>query len=194
MLSSLLFAACATMPARQKALNQNLSWAQRQQQLATITAWQIKGSIGGHTPRQGFSANVVWRQRQDKRYQITIFGPLGVGMTRLDGNASAVTLTNANNQTFSASKPEQLIQQQLGWSLPVSNLYYWIRGLPAPGNVEISKFDAYHHLIELKQQGWQINYRQYAGVDGKVDLPVKLSMRYGDLDLRLVISQWLINH
>lgn len=53
------------------------------------------------------------------------------------------------------------------------------------------KFDAYHHLTQLKQSGWTIRYLRYTGVKN-TDLPSKIFLTYPKLSLRIVVSQWQI--
>ncbi len=130
---------------------------------------------------------MVWQQ-QKRDYQVSLFGPFGVGRTTLNGTPTALTLLAAGKE-YKAQTPERLMQQVLGWQLPVTNLYFWVRGLPAPNSPASTTFDAYHHLIELKQQGWQIQYERYTAIQG-IDLPSKLRLKSGQLQVKLVISSW----
>jgi outer membrane lipoprotein LolB len=191
-----LLAACATRPAKNGALNQHLSWQQRQQQLAALKNWRISGEIGGQITQQqktkAFSASVVWQQQGDA-YHISIFGPLGADMTQLQGNATQAVLTTSKHQKIAGQNPEQLLETELGWSLPVSNLYYWVRGIPAPNAPSTPSFDHYHHLSTLTQQGWQIQYLRYTAVGHHYDLPSKIFISRPNLKLRLIISQWQLN-
>ena len=181
------------MPAQQKALNQDLSWQTRQQQLHKVTHWQLNGAIAIKTPRQGQTASIVWQQYQAQHYQIDLFGPLGVGHLILKGNTGQVTL-NTNGQQYQSATAEELMQKILGWHVPVSNLYFWIRGLPAPHLKSHLSFDMYHHLAILRQQGWQIHYRQYTAING-IDLPSKLILQQQNMIIKFIISHWqLINN
>ena len=85
------------------------------------------------------------------------------------------------------------MQQVLGWQLPVTNLYFWVRGLPAPNSSASTTFDPYHHLIELEQQGWQIQYERYTAIQG-IDLPSKLRLKRGQLQVKIVISSWKLSN
>ena len=82
------------------------------------------------------------------------------------------------------------MQQQLGWRLPLSNLFYWMRGLPAPGNYQ-ADFDRYGHLTLLSQMGWQVHYANYVSV-GSVDLPQILELTQAELYVKIVIKRWKI--
>ncbi len=186
-LSSLL-AACVTMPAREIAYNKNLTWSQRQTQLSKIKNWTLQGAVAIRLPKKALSANLNWKQ-QNQHYTLHLFGPLGIGAVNVTGKPGSFVLKNAQNQTFKAKSPEQLIQQELGWTLPVSSLYFWIRGLPSPKTKSTKQFDRYHHITKLNQNGWQINYLKYTGIHG-IDLPSKIFMLNPNLSLKIVISRW----
>lgn len=183
-------AACATMPASQKAYNQKMPWKARSNQLTKIKKWTVKGAVAIKLPNQAESAYLNWQQH-NKNYTLHLFGPLGMGAVNITGKPGNFILKNAEGQTFKAKSPESLIQQEMGWTLPVSNLYYWVRGLPAPGVKANKQFDTYNHLIKLNQAGWQINYLQYTGING-VDLPSKLTLKNPTLLLKIVINRWQI--
>jgi outer membrane lipoprotein LolB len=187
-LISCLLEACATLPAPQQPYNQSLNWTARQKQLGKITTWNIKGAVAIRSPQKNFSATMNWKQRRSN-YQISLFGPLGIGAVNISGRSGKVTLQTSDKQTFTAKNPETLLQKQLGWTLPVSSLYYWIRGLPVPKIPATKQFDGYSHLVKLQQQGWQIRYLRYSGIN-HVDLPSKIFLNYPKLSLKIVISSW----
>jgi outer membrane lipoprotein LolB len=184
----ILLSACMTMPAKQAAFNQNIPWSQRQQVLRQIKHWHLQGAIAINTTQKNFTASLDWRQ-QPQQYRVTIFGPLGIGTVQIAGKPHLVVLRTADNQLFTARSPNQLLQQQLGWHLPITNLYYWIRGLPAPGTKSVKSFDAYHHIIYMQQQGWNIRYLQYTGAY-HTDLPCKIFLNNPRIHLKIVITRW----
>ena len=50
-------------------------------------------------------------------------------------------------------------------------------------------FDAYHHLVSLTQQGWNISYVNYTAVNG-IDLPSKIILEHSALRVVIVITAW----
>ncbi len=188
-LCSFLAACSTTTPP----LNQNVSWHARSQQLATITAFTIHGAVALRDGKQAQNASFYFTAQNASHYRLALYGPLGVGRTTLIGTDNGVTLQMSNGKVYSADSPEELMREQLGWSLPVSNLYYWVRGLPAPHTRHHQQFDAYHHVIEMQQQGWHIDYENYMQV-GNFDLPAKIRWQRGkNLRAVLVISSWKVN-
>lgn len=169
----------------------DLSWQQRQQQLSSLINWQFRGNFILKIEQQKFSANIFWRQHAD-HYDIRFFGPLGLGGAQLLGEPNKVVLKDSRGKEYSAENPELLLQQQLDWSLPLSSLYYWLRGLPAPGEIEQVSYDAFHRIQHLEQQGWSINYIAYQRVQ-MMDLPEEMSLTQDKFYLSLAIERdsWL---
>lgn len=167
----------------------DLSWEARQNQLLEMTRWQAKGRIGILTA-QGNSgaASFNWTQ-SDGRYQIYLFGPLGMGKVQLSGEPGQVTLAKSRDEVYRATTAEALIQQQVGWTLPVSNLHYWIRGIPSPHSPAQTELDHQQRLQRLEQNGWVITYEAYQHQNG-LDLPTKMALVYEQLKVKIVISDW----
>src|SRR5689334_13077573 len=126
--SALWLSGCASLSEQpQTAVNQPLSWDNRVQTLSDIQTWDLKALIAIRDSRDDVTATLIWQQ-QKQNYHITLFGPLGSHSYELTGQPGKVELAASNGQKFTANSPEQLLAQQAGWQLPVSNLYYWIRG------------------------------------------------------------------
>lgn len=164
------------------------TWQTHKQNIEPLDAWQINGKLGIRSTQESGSAFLFWLQRQDY-FDIRLSGPLGQGSTRLTGRQGAVSLEIANRGTFQASSAEELMQQQLGWSLPVENLLWWVRGLPAPYSKSRVQLDSASLLARLEQDHWQIEYLSYRTENG-VQLPERIKLNGADLNITLVIKEW----
>lgn len=162
-------------------------WQRQQQDLAALDTWKVAGKVGLRTAEESRSANLDWSQAPD-HYRMLISGPFGAGRSVLEGRQGAVTLTTGDGR-FEASSPEALMQQQLGWSLPISALDYWVRGLPAPGRAHRQSDDELGFPETLSQDGWTIRYRDWTYADS-LWLPSRLIMTYDDIRATLVVNQW----
>jgi len=185
----LWLAGCATLPSAIKPVNQEMTWAQRQAELAAFTHFRLEGAIAITRRNKAFQANVIWQAQGQKHFSLSLFGPMGAGRTTIVGKPEQVTMTNADGKFLMAATAEDLLQSQLGWYLPVSNVFYWVRGIPVPGMTADKTFDTFHHLTELKQDGWTIQYERYTSTAGK-DLPSKLKLSHGDIRVKWVIGEW----
>lgn len=163
-------------------------WNAHKTRISEIDGWQINGKIGIRAPQDSGSGTLFWLQRQDY-FDIRLSGPLGRGATRLTGRPDAVALEVAGQGRFEADSPEALVETQLGWRLPVSNLLWWVRGLPAPGSRSRIAIDADGRLASLQQDDWDVQYLSYADEDGYA-LPTRIKLAGRDLQITLVIKDW----
>ena len=163
-------------------------WKTHKAQISEIDGWQINGKIGIRAPQDSGSGTLFWLQRQDY-FDIRLSGPLGRGATRLTGRPDAVALEVAGQGRFEAESPEALVESQLGWQLPVSNLLWWIRGLPAPDSRSRVELDGNGRLAHLQQDGWDVQYLDYSDKNGFA-LPSRIKLAGRDLQITLVVKDW----
>lgn len=179
----------ALSPAPSSTTGSTLSWKARSAALTRIQSWDVRGAVSIQHEDKTDLASLDWHQKHNNYYQFILFGPLGFGQVEIKGEPGTVTLQQSNKPLVSAKTPELLMQNQLGWHMPVSHLYYWARGLPAPGVPAKKTFDAAQRLVKLQQQGWEIEYLAYQPVN-QIDLPQKMQLSTDQLKIRLVIKQW----
>ncbi len=182
---------CSTQPGRPpQSEHVTQSWEQRQQQLSPLTQWQVLGKIRIQTDDSSSSANLNWTQRLD-HYRIYMAGPLGQGAINIEGSEqTGITLDISGEERHQASSPEQLLTQRLGWTVPISQIPYWIRGAPAPKEQYSKQLDPSNRLLQLQQSGWTIDYINYHE-DLQPQLPHKIRLnRDNSLKLLLILKQW----
>lgn len=150
--------------------------------------WQLSGKIGLRAPQLAESAYVNWRQCSD-HFTVRISGPLGQTVARIDGRAESLTLQFEGREPITTRNPEALMQEQLGWSLPIRALRYWVRAQAAP-NGEAKFSGPEQQPTALLQQDWQIDYLAYHQ-NAATSLPAKLRLSGGDsLQATLLINEW----
>lgn len=169
---------------------QHLPWAERQAQLAKLHNWSTQGGVAIQGDQKGWNASFDWEQRYNN-YALQVFGPLGINRIELAGSPGNATLTTPD-KTYTSNSPEALLRQQLGWTLPVSNLNFWLRGLPAPNSPARRVLDSNNHLARLYQDGWELNYSRYASIEG-IDLPDRIVLSNPRWQVRMVIHQWQLH-
>ena len=185
-----LLAGCAGLTSRESVEGQGdpQQWQAHKAKVAALDGWQISGKVGIRAPKDSGSGTLFWLQRQDY-YDIRLSGPLGRGAARLTGREGNVLLEVANQGRYQAESPEALLEEQLGWRLPVSHLFWWVRGLPAPDSKSRVTLDTDSHLARLEQDGWQLQYLSYTEQNG-YRLPERIKLHGTDLDITLVIKDW----
>lgn len=185
-----LLAGCAGLGPQEAVQGQGTAqgWRAHKTEVAAIDGWEISGKVGIRAPSDSGSGTLYWLQRQDY-YDIRLSGPLGRGAARLTGHPGDASLEVANQGRYQAATPEDLLQQQLGWRLPVGNLVYWVRGLPAPEGKSLLTLDGDSRLARLEQDGWTVEYTRYSQ-QGAYWLPERMKLHGQDLDVTLVIKDW----
>lgn len=164
-------------------------WQQRAAQLEQLDQWSFRGRTLIQQGKEGWNAGVSWQQNQDS-FKIRLTGPFAQGAVELTGDSQQVTMLTSEGEKFTAETPEQLLQEVLGWRLPVSALRDWVRGLPYQGEpIDLREINDEGQLVALHQAGWQVEFLRYVPFAGQ-QLPDKVFIKRDDLSVRLVISSW----
>ena len=74
------------------------------------------------------------------------------------------------------------MQENLGWSIPVTDLRYWLWAMPAPHEPFTIKQTSQHEIVQLTQAGWSINYVSYRYFN-TLRLPEKIILSQGEKKL-----------
>jgi len=192
-----LLAGCVNMsaPSQQTAGTfQTQPTEQRQAKLETIKSWNASGAISVQQANQTpMIMRYDWHQYGPNSYRVDLAASLNLAAVTITGGPNRVTLQKGNEAPISAATPEQLMQKNLGWSLPIPSLWYWARGLPAPGGNQGVQYDHYGHMTSLNQNGWRVTLGNYQTVQG-VDLPGVIELNRAHISAKIVVKNWQINH
>lgn len=168
----LWLAGCATAPAPVTGAREH------------ATVWTLSGRLGIQTDSQSLSGNLDWRHRPGLDV-IVLATPLGQGVARIERRPGEVVLDIPNQPTRRAADAETLMQDALGYSLPLAGLVSWVQARPDPRRPADVTRDAAGRVERIVQDGWTVDYLQYAE-----DRPRKLALVRGGLELRLVMDSW----
>jgi len=113
---------------------------------------------------------------------------LGQTVARIHRDANEATL-DSSGKHYAAQDMESLMQQALGWQLPLSGLRHWVTALPAPDSEFNIERDANGQVSMLHQQGWDIHYSHYAAASADA-LPLRLSLKREGMEVLLLIDEW----
>jgi outer membrane lipoprotein LolB len=137
---SVLLLSCNSSPQ----LSESTEWSIRESDLLALGTWQLQGRVNARYQNESHTPRIRWQQN-DREYSIRLWGTLNVGATLIEGQPGFVTFEQGG-ETRTASSPEELILEHLGYELPVSQLNYWIKGLPTP--------DAEHQMVLDELHRW----------------------------------------
>lgn len=185
-----LLAGCATtMPPKPE--NQKIAekqWAQRRADLSHINRFIVKArlSYGKLLP---VKADLYWEQNPDGSFDLRISGPFGVGTATITGTRKHVRVKTRDGE-YDTPNPEKWIEQRMGWTLPISNLHYWMLGLPSPLSEAAIELNIKGQAQVLEQDGWRLEYSEYQAKDGYYDLPRKFEVTNPTVRIKFVVDDW----
>ena len=165
------------------AVDDNLTYAERQERLSAIDDWNLSGQLVVDTGERRDRVRVAWEQRAE-HLRLTVRGTvIGAGAVRVEGDTSGLVI-QARGETRVLDDPETELSNELGWQLPVISLDSWLLGQPDaayPSDVDRGPAGA---VATLRQRDWRIDYEEYQLADG-VLVPRAMTLSHGTLSLRL---------
>lgn len=180
---------CSTTIYRPQSLSTYQNLKVSKQSASLLPNFEVFGKVGFSDGRKGGNATLAWTQ-QGKNFQVRLYGPLGGGSILIDGQPGHITLVQPDGKSTVAKNPDVLVQTQLGLTIPVSGLQFWLRGIPAPGQPPLHiQRDAEQRIWEFFQQGWTISYQAYQSKKN-IEFPLKLTLTNGPIRLKFIFHRW----
>lgn len=141
---------------------------------------------------QSLPGSFEWKQTPDS-LQITLLNPLGQTIASISQDALGARLQQAHQAIRSAANLDDLLNEALGWPLPVAGLKDWLQGYHRSGTQQRSAL-ATQESLTLLADGWQLRYVNWLEEAGEVH-PKRLDLqRYtsqaGAVSLKIIIDQW----
>jgi outer membrane lipoprotein LolB len=185
-----LLSACAVRgPVAER--ESRLVWQQRQVSLLALSDWGVDGRAAIDDGRSSAKVSLRWEQ-QEQQFDMRLMSFFGQQLARLQGdNGGVVILSQPGQPQQQADSAVLLMQQVLGWSLPLDGLRFWVVGVPVPGRAADWGVDGQGQLEWLEQDGWRVEFAGYQAASG-LTLPHKLSLYNGALRARLVLDHWRV--
>ncbi len=164
-------------------------WPARRAALEALQDFALRGRIAVAGGGEGFNATLRWQQRGQVG-QMQLAGPLGLGALTIDLDGASLRVTDAGGKMLADAAARAEIERRLGFTLPLAELSYWVRGVAQPAQAATEQLNAEGtRLSALDQAGWRVDYANQTLSPLGV-LPQKLSAQRADYRLRLVIDQW----
>lgn len=185
----LALAGCATQPPHQP------STANATTSLTTQTnrAWHGRFAVqynDQNGQQRNAYGNFDWREN-GTTVTLRLLNPLGQTLAIVTSSPSQATLELPNRQPLTADNVGTLMQQALGFELPVEGLHYWLQPSVAPTSRARTTPDPQNpnRLSRIEQDGWTIDYVAYAEAPATGVKRVNLSRDNPPLTIKLVLDQ-----
>jgi outer membrane lipoprotein LolB len=136
--------------------------------------FNISGRFFIKTAHKNNYGNFTWDKLQDNE-SLAFRTPIGQTVAQITIESGVATLAH-KDKVYSGEDLDTMMQNHLGFTLPMSQLHYWIKGVPLP-NVPITK----KLTSGFVQLGWDVEYLQWHDPNhphiikcSKEDLVIKL--------------------
>jgi outer membrane lipoprotein LolB len=166
------------------------AYLERAAHLSILSSWDLAGKLSLDDGEDGGSGKLKWSVRAEKSH-MDFRGALGRGAWQLDSGPGYARLARANGETVYADSISDLVEQEVGWQIPVDSLRWWALGIYAPGDIEGSELDAQGRVLTLKQQGWDISFERYR-VFGDQELPARIEAVNGPYRIKVAMTGWTL--
>lgn len=178
-----LLAACATREQRPAG-----AWLEeRQAWFDEHPEWNISGRVGLRDGNRGGSLGFTWEAEGDD-HRIHLRTSAGGRQWRLRFTPDAAVLEGTDVGRLAGRSPDPLVEEAVGWPIPVYALSWWIRGLVPPGGGEV-EFAEDGTLAGVDGPVWTLAYQRFDHFEGRL-LPTRLVARSGEYTVRIAIGDW----
>jgi outer membrane lipoprotein LolB len=196
MLTVISLSACSIFQSQQHSTfpdqESTYNWQETQQQLEALTRWKLIGKIGIKTPSESMTAAINQWSQSEEAFVIDLSSTFfGLGASQLLGTPHFLTISESGEDPISSYQPNELIEQALGFPLPITHLPRWIKGLPIPDKKYDIRFNAQGLPESLTQDEWTLEYSKYMLNNG-VPLPGKIKLYRNGTRIILAIKQWTL--
>ncbi|MCU0976848.1 MAG: lipoprotein insertase outer membrane protein LolB [Steroidobacteraceae bacterium] len=184
-LAAMLAAGCAAAPPLPEPVSATAE--ARREALQAREAWALAGRVAVAAAGEGATASLDWRQSSGSS-ELALRGPFGARALSVTVTGSDISLSDGEGR-LDGEDAHIYLENQLGADLPVSQLRYWVLGVPAP-DAPFEETAGPDGLPErLVQLGWVIVFERYRPVDG-LWLPSRITAEAGTTRVRLAVSRW----
>lgn len=192
-LTCLILTSCATI--KQQVRTEPADWLAEQQKRQQIKIWEIRGRLGIQTESNGGTMDIIWKQ-SGQGFSIRLIAPLGAGTYLIQGDNNLAEIRFPDGQKKTVSNVDEVFSSAIEVDLPVNAVKDWIRGLPATSlSVEDISWNEQGLLETVKQSGWNVEMKKYTGNEMLLPHIIYLSRDdNADIDVRLVLRQWLVDN
>jgi outer membrane lipoprotein LolB len=182
-LATLLITACATREPRPAGawLSERKAWFEAH------PVWEISGRVGLSDGERAGSLGFTWQADGDV-HRIRLRTSAGGRQWRLHFSPDGAVLEGSEVGRLSGPDPDPLVEQAVGWPIPVHDLSWWIRGLLPPSGGRIA-FAEDGSLSAVAGPVWHLEYQHFDQVEGRL-LPTRLEGNADRYRVRIVIGDW----
>jgi outer membrane lipoprotein LolB len=185
----LLSAGCRTLPpGAEVGPGADAPWPQQRAALENLDRYGLNGRVAVAAQGQGFSASLRYQQ-QPRRSNLSLDGPLGIGGLRVEVEGESIAIETSRGEKLDGQAARDELERRLGFQLPLTELRWWLLGIPAPGEVSINQDAGSGEIHDFTQNGWRVSINSRAAGLGFA-LPQRLTAEREGARLKLLVERW----
>ncbi len=142
------------------------------------TDFDISGRFFIRQPNKNSYGNFTWHKLGESE-ELNFNTPLGQTVAQIKIESAIATLTTKDN-TYSGDSLDEMMEEQLGFILPMTYLHFWIQGVSLPNAPITKQLDT-----GFEQLGWSVEYLQWQDKNhpqiiqcSKNDISIKLFIEW----------------
>lgn len=166
----------------------------REHLLANTDHWVLQGKIGVvgevNGKKDGGSGTLTWTQNGTS-YDFVVRGPVGAKSFKLSVSPEWAVLEGLDGGPQRSTDPETVVQNALGWHVPLRDLRAWVLGIRADSGPADLTFGSDGLPSTLTQDGWTISYPAW-DTTREPAVPTKIFASNPPYSVRLSVESWNI--
>ncbi len=139
----------------------------------------IDGRFSIVNSSKNYYGNFTWDHDQTAD-KLSLNSPLGNSVAVISVESSMATLQTKDG-VYSGRDLDALLEQNIGFTLPINYLHYWVQGIPLP-NYPVDK----NLTSGFEQLGWNVEYLQWQDINH----PTIIQVSNNELRIKLLVSNW----
>ncbi|NOV23280.1 lipoprotein localization protein LolB [Cupriavidus necator] len=140
---------------------------------------------------EGVQGSFRWEE-QGRNVRLDLVSPLGQTLAVVTATPSGATLDLPNQPPRNAPEVDTLMEEALGFALPVAGMRDWLHGRPTRGTPARATRDEQGRLATLAQNGWTVRYVAWQDSAAPTPVPRRIDLARdagsNPLSVRLVID------
>ena len=150
--------------------------------------FDMDGRLAVETGQDSGQASFHWQHGPDFD-RLEFYSPLGQTLGVLKWNGSGAELVDSHGDSHHGHDLASLLNQWMGWPLPVDEMSSWMVGAAAPGQ-PYNWFPPVNGVAgKLEQSGWQVEYLRWHRGAGH-PLPEQVAIMGGRVHVKLLVRHW----
>lgn len=141
--------------------------------------WHAEGRVAIQDATQSQTASFTWQQN-GSQYEVYIYSPFSPKSITIAGDATSKRIVNS----IGLSDTELNLDEML----PLKQLGYWAKGIPAPtSKPSLVQYDCDNKITSILQDNWQITYQKYHNYH-EASLPEKFTLTNKTIKIKIFIK------